>query len=194
MINTAINNYLDYDPVPEDSFLINLDTRTIIPPNSFEKDKNNYPIIAVKGDQLSETICFQCNRYFDNIDLSNNVFIYCQWKNQESGLKGISECKLVPTSNPQTIRFIWSLSNSSTSAQGQLIFSIRFMSYDNDNNIRYSLSTKNCIAIIENSLDYAWPDGEGNTNNYIEEFEILDGTHFTTAFKVVIDGGKVGEI
>ena len=129
-------------PLDEPHFIINPETRAIIIPSEFKKNG-----ISVQGDELSEIVYFEIDRFYDYKDL-NTSNIYIQWelpKGPNGTEVGVSTEHIRDIeSKPGKLIFGWALSNKITKNAGALKFSVRF--YDEieaaDKKILgYSLST-----------------------------------------------------
>lgn len=121
---------------PNGFFEIDLDERNIIPPVEYRD------FLAVAEEHMAETIYFEVDRYFDDVDLTTTNIIV-EYVNADG------EARIYPavlqdwTTNPGHIRFAWVLGNEATKAVGTLKFAIRFYSVDQQNRIFvYSLQTR----------------------------------------------------
>lgn len=115
-------------PVNESRFFIDANKRSVSIPLEF-------PFLAVRYDHCSETVYFEIDRYFDSVDLSQHTCIV-QFKNKDK-LGNVSEgYYLVPimdiTSIEGKIIFGWSIENAATKYAGDIEFSIRFYSIEED--------------------------------------------------------------
>lgn len=143
-------------PLDEEPFNIDLNTRTINVPASFNK------CASVQSDQLAETIIFTVDRYFDYMDLANTE-IYVQWTIPENKKDGIEEYNgatrvemvdLDTLKNESKIRFAWPLNDTITAHPGVVKFSVRFFRVDDSspNKLLYSLNTVDSSIIIKPAL------------------------------------------
>ena len=143
-------------PLDEEPFNIDLNTRTINVPASFNK------CASVQSDQLAETIIFTVDRYFDYMDLANTE-IYVQWTIPENKKDGIEEYNgatrvemvdLDTLKNESKIRFAWPLNDTITAHSGVVKFSVRFFRVDDSspNKLLYSLNTVDSSIIIKPAL------------------------------------------
>lgn len=170
-------------PVDEEIFVIDANTRTITVPPGFKKHG-----ISVQGDEIAEIIYFEIDRYFDATDLDTKQ-IYIQWENAPD-VKGNTEKNIsVPwikdiVSKPGKIIFGWPISSEITSRAGRIQFSVRFVSFTNDNppQLTYSFSTLTASANINPALDL---DVEG-----VDAFEIID--HNDLIFNRFVNSNVVG--
>lgn len=138
----------------EESFYIDLNTRTINVPQSFSK------CASVQNDQLAETIVFEVDRYFDFMDLAMTD-IHVQWtipENKKDGIEqyeGATKIEMIDLeSKPGKIKFAWPLNDSITSMAGSVNFSVRFSIVDHDNldKVYYNLNTTSSTIIIKPAL------------------------------------------
>lgn len=141
-------------PLDEDTFDIDLNTRTIKIPAVFAQAG-----VGVKGDEIAEVLYFKADRYFDAEDL-NNTEIYIEWTYTPSGngevVRGISkEWVRDVESEPGKIIFGWPISSSITKNVGAISFAPRFVKWADDEHkiIQYSLSTIPHTVMIKDTLD-----------------------------------------
>lgn len=133
-------------PADEEFFEINANTREIIIPEHVRRNG-----IAVQGDQAAEIVYFKINRFFDFTDL-NNTTIFIQWRRGE--VQGVSNFWIKDIeSNPDYLVFGWPLDNKITEEAGQLNFSIRFVQFDDNKKIVFSMSTLEASAIVNSTLN-----------------------------------------
>ena len=159
-------------PLDEPHFIINANTRAIEIPADFKKNG-----IAVQGDDISEVIYFEVDRYFDSTDL-NNCHIVIEWEapsnGNEPGMKSVS----IPSirdieSKPGKLIFDWIISDLITKNAGTIKFAVRFFEWEDANNeinttgervFGKSFNTLVAQAVIKPSIgfnpktDYANPD------------------------------------
>lgn len=192
-------------PLDEEPFNIDLNTRTITVPSSFNK------CTSVQNDVLAETIIFVTDRYFDFMDLAN-VNIYVQWTTPD-GFNGATRVEMRDLeSEPGKIKFAWPLNNLITKVPGTVKFAVRFFALDNNNEqtLAYSLNTLASEIIIKPALQ---PDGPSQVEkNIIDLFQkaiinsnyaatgvnppvqpafIAPGTDIAIGEKTIIDGKEV---
>lgn len=134
--------------VGEESFLVDLNSRTITVPTAFSK------IGGVQADQMAELLIFSADRYFDYMDLANTL-IYVQWQLPDAKhTTGATEITMIDLeTEPGKIRFAWPLHDIITEHSGVVRFSIRFFLFDNENKLSYSLNTLEANLIIKPALD-----------------------------------------
>lgn len=112
-------------PLNEEVFEISLDTRSINVPASFKKIAGG-KVGGVQADQMAELIIFECDRYFDYMDLANTE-IYVQWQlpNLDKTV-GATYITMKDLTTPGKIRFAWPLYDVITKHSGNVKFSVRF--------------------------------------------------------------------
>lgn len=137
----------------EDNFEINLNTREIKVPDAFKK------IGAVESDQMAEMFVFNCDRFYDHMDLSSTN-IYVQWELPVKDEDGNAIKKATPItiidleSVPGKIRFAWPLHNEITQAPGVVKFSVRFFNLNEDGKtLNYSLNTLDAQVTVKSVLN-----------------------------------------
>ena len=133
-------------------FYIDLDTREIIAPAG-------YPgFVGVTGEHKSEMITFQCDRYYENVDLASMVIVV-----EYVNANGEGRVCPIITRDFETfenqILFDWVLDSEITKSAGKVSFDVRFyMVGDADDEIAlnrglvYSLRTKPFESKILNTL------------------------------------------
>lgn len=145
--NEAYNSYSRFLmlPLEEPYFSINANSRSISVPAEFKTVGG----VGLTGDQIAETILFEIDRYFDFMDLINtNIFV--QWKKAD-GSESASRITLVDFTDNK-IRFGWPITNVLTDTNGKVEFSVRFISYSNEDNVVYSFNTLPANIEIKKSL------------------------------------------
>ena len=146
----------------EPFFEIEANTRDIDIPEMFRQG------VTVQGDDIAEIIYFKINRYFDAIDLAEKQIVI-QWQH-ESDVNSKSAngnnkqflsaaYKRSLSLAPGYIVFGWPLSKEVTSKSGNIHFSVRFYSLDEDpvtkeQFINYSFSTITKMIKIKPSLNF----------------------------------------
>lgn len=147
---------------PESGFFeIDLNSREITPPVEF-KD-----FFAIEREHFAETIYFEVDRYFDDVDLTmTNIIV--EYVNAD-GLARIFPAVLIDyQTNPGHLRFGWTVGSDATINAGTLTFSVRFYSVDPEKQIfTYSLSTVPYQTKILEGLR----DKEGNQINALEGYD-----------------------
>lgn len=121
---------------PSGFFKIDLDERSITPPAEYRD------FLAVAQEHMAETIYFEVDRFFDDVDLTTTNIII-------EYVNGKGDARIFPavlqdwTTNPGHIRFAWVLGNEATKTVGILKFAVRFYSVDQQEKIfTYSLQTR----------------------------------------------------
>lgn len=167
-----LDHTFDILPADEPFFEIDANTRVITVPSEFKKNG-----ISVKGDHLAEILFFSIDRYYDDIDLANDVSIFVQCEvpklSGDNGTK--SETYLCSTvykditilKNQGKMVFGWPINSLVTERQGVIKFSVRFIhtTTDPDTNkkkIDFSLSTLTASATVNPGLDFTFVDGESS--------------------------------
>lgn len=151
-------------PAQEGRFVIDANTRTITPPS----DVNKRPQfgantnVAVQGDEISEILYFEIDRYFDAMDLAN-MDIIIQWRPAGSDTSSLSAIyKKSVTLAPGKIVFGWPITNEITSHVGKIEYSIRFYRRGQDANgadtLIYSFSTLTHTINIQEALNFKLTD------------------------------------
>lgn len=136
----------DVNPDEEPVFEVDLNTRKITIPKNFQD-------LAVEGDHCAETVWFSLDRWFDGIDLTKKKFGVQYSGESGTGLIPITTYTTTgETSN--TILLGWLITHDVTSSPGQLTFSLRVFSLnDEDNSIEYSLNTNTVTSNIKKALN-----------------------------------------
>lgn len=131
---------------------------------------SKFPFLAVKHDHRAETIYFEINRYFDDVDLANHTCIIQYINKSKSG--EVSEGyhyvqKMDIESVEGKIVFGWMIENPATKFSGDIVFSIRFYTIIGDK-FDYNFNTKPACSTIVDTLQVC------NADDYIypSEFEI----------------------
>lgn len=142
-----IQNSVDVEytslPLNEPHFMIDANTRTItIPPE--------FGFLSVKNDHKAENIYFEIDRYFDYEDLSNHT---CIVQYSYKGFEGIYPVtSLDVESIDGKILFCWTIMNDATRDFGDINFSVRFYSIE-DNEYTYNFNTLTASSKILDTLD-----------------------------------------
>ena len=140
---------------PQGFFQIDLSDRTITPPAEFRD------FLAIAHDHRAETIYFEVDRYFDDVDLATTNIVI-EYVNEDGDARLYPAVLQDWTSNPGRIRFAWVPGNEATKTAGILKFVVRFFSVDPvDHIFTYSLLTKPYECRIMENLQ----DDEGNPIN-----------------------------
>ena len=137
-------------PSNEPRFIIDANSREINIPFEFS-------FLGVIGDHKAETIYFEIDRYFDDVDLSEHTCVI-QFVNKDSENKNINE-GLYPVTTMDIdsldgkIIFGWNIMNDATQIAGDIHFSIRFYSIDDNDKFTYNFNTLTANSIILDTLD-----------------------------------------
>lgn len=129
------------NPDEEPIIQIDADLRTITIPEALKN-------IAVVGDHLSETIYFNCPRYFDGEDLSNHTCII-RFINAGNEYGESEAVDLEPEET--TIKFGWAIDNQATKYSGDIDFTVQFET--TNNGIQYQWQTTPATLTILPALD-----------------------------------------
>jgi hypothetical protein len=134
----------------ESKFLIDANSRTIKIPTQFED------AAAICRDHDSETIYFEIDQYFDDVDLYQKSCII-QYVNANGGQYVFPVTDKYLTGKGKII-FAWDLNNNATAYAGQVRFSVRFYTLKNGV-YTYNWSTKPATINIGEGL-YITDSGE----------------------------------
>ena len=135
-------------PTTEPRFIIDSNSREIsIPPE--------FSFLGVQNDHRAETIYFEIDRYFDHEDLSKHTCVV-QFINKDSdgineGIYPITEMDLDTAEGK--IVFGWEICNAATQKVGDIVFSIRFYSINEDGDFSYNFNTLPSVSNILKSLN-----------------------------------------
>lgn len=143
--------YIMSNPQTEPKFIIDLNTRIIsIPPELY--------CVGIENDHNAETIYFETNRYFDDIDLYNASIAIQQ-------INGLGKKYVFPVvykyvdqseegESGERLSFGWTLSSDVLAAAGKIYFTVRFFELENNKNIfKYNLNTKIAEVQVEKGLN-----------------------------------------
>ena len=137
-------------PSNEPRFIIDANSREINIPFEFS-------FIGVIGDHKAETIYFEIDRYFDEIDLSTHTCVIQFINKNPKTLKFNEGLYPVTTMDVNSIDgkiiFGWNIMNDATQIAGDIHFSIRFYSIDSNNKFTYNFNTVTANSIILDTLD-----------------------------------------
>jgi hypothetical protein len=139
------------NPDTEAKFTIDANTRTIKIPNQFQDNA------AICRDHESETLYFEIDRYFDNVDLYDKSCIV-QYINANGGQYVFPVTDKYMSDDTNKIIFAWDLNSNATAYPGTVKFSIRFYSLEN-NVYTYNWGTKPSAITIGEGL-YITDSGE----------------------------------
>lgn len=163
-------------PGDEPRFIIDANSRIITIPDSFT-------FLGVLNDHNAETVYFEIDRYYDQMDLSTQTCIV-QFESVSSSGTKISEgfypvSKLDVDTVPNKIIFGWEIQNDATAYAGNVFFSVRFYSTKkgedgivfvyNFNTTAVSLPVKDSL----NTADKAVAIEPGETQTLTEYFVSL---------------------
>lgn len=137
-------------PSNEPRFIIDANSRKINIPFEFS-------FLGVIGDHKAETIYFEIDRYFDDVDLSEHTCIVQFINKNPKTLKCNEGLYPVTTMDINSIDgkiiFGWNIMNDVTQIAGDIYFSIRFYSIDSNNKFTYNFNTLTANSIILDTLD-----------------------------------------
>lgn len=147
-------------PSTETIYNVDLNKRTIEAPE----------FLSVETDHFSETVYFQVDRYYDNMDLTNTVCII-QYENKnakkEDGTPAGGYAYLVPFYDIQhfkdenKILIPWAIGGPATAAAGDVDFAIRFYQVSADGQqIVYSLNTLPSHSKVLHGMNVVTEDNE----------------------------------
>jgi len=157
-------------PVDEGTFDIDANTRKIEIPTEFMTSG-----IAVKGDEIAETLYFTIDRYFDVTDLYYKD-ILVQWKNAD-GDEGLSLTYNKSLSyKPGYVTFGWPITSEITKAAGPVQFSVRFYDRfedDNSSYLTYSFSTLTATVKVNPALDFDISDEDAITATIVDKSKMI---------------------
>ena len=135
-------------PADEPRFTIETNSRNIIVPSEFS-------FLSVQNDHRAETIYFEIDRYFDNVDLSQHAcvvqFINKSGTTINEGTYPVTSMDI--DSVDGKIVFGWEIRNDATQLTGDITFSVRFYSIDNNGNFTYNFNTLTASSYILPSLN-----------------------------------------
>ena len=137
-------------PSNEPRFIIDANSREINIPFEFS-------FLGVIGDHKAETIYFEIDRYFDDVDLSEHTCVIQFINKNPQTLKFNEGLYPVTTMDVNSIDgkiiFGWNIMNDVTQIAGDIHFSIRFYSIDSNNKFTYNFNTLTANSIILDTLD-----------------------------------------
>lgn len=145
-------------PLDEPPFVINMDTRVITVPSVFQTNG-----FGVKGDANAEIVFFECDRYYDGVDLGamipglladgdpSKCNCVVQWQNVVSNEAGNSSVILADILDDKLI-FGWMITAKMTSRPGTIRFAVRWTQLKDDE-IVYSISTQEASCQVKSTID-----------------------------------------
>lgn len=153
-------------PSTEPRFLINANKRKITIPSEFS-------FLAVRYDHQAETVYFEIDRYFDDVDLSQHTCIVQFVNKDEYG--NVSEGYYrIPVMDVTTVEgkiiFGWLIENPATKYAGGIEFSVRFYSITGEGDeakFLYNINTVPSKSTILDTLQI-----HGTEYSHPSEFEI----------------------
>ena len=135
-------------PADEPRFTIETNSRNIIVPSEFS-------FLSVQNDHRAETIYFEIDRYFDNVDLSQHTcvvqFINKSGTTINEGTYPVTSMDIDSVDGKMV--FGWDIRNDATQLTGDITFSVRFYSIDNNGNFTYNFNTLTASSYILPSLN-----------------------------------------
>ena len=179
-------NILIRIPADEPVYEVNLDTRVISPP----------PFLGVEADHEAEYIYFECDRYYDSIDLSQCICAV-QFKNA----KHEEYMYIIPAydtlSVPNKLIFAWNIQSPVTKYGGVVQFSFKFFKIDKaSGELLYELNTLVC----KTKVLVGWASKDGANHNYnqftvdevLTSFSQADNQDFWTKIQTIYDAAISG--
>lgn len=150
-----------YSTLPSDEprFIIDANTRSITIPPEFQ-------FLGVKNDHKAETVYFEIDRYFDTVDLSTHTCVVQFSNSSNSGLYPVTVMDTETVDGK--IIFGWEIMNDVTAIVGNINFSVRFYSVDENSQFIYNFNTLTANSVILDTLDV---DNPGVVENYPSELE-----------------------
>ena len=149
-IQNSANVTFTHLPSNEPRFIIDANSREINIPFEFS-------FLGVIGDHKAETIYFEIDRYFDDVDLSEHTCVIQFINKNPETLKFNEGFYPVATMDVNSIDgkiiFGWNIMNDATQIAGDIHFSIRFYSIDSNNEFTYNFNTLTANSIILDTLD-----------------------------------------
>ena len=149
-IQNSANVTFTHLPSNEPRFIIDANSRKINIPLEFS-------FLGVIGDHKAETIYFEIDRYFDDVDLSEHTCVIQFINKNPQTLKFNEGLYPVTTMDVNSIDgkiiFGWNIMNDATQIAGDIHFSIRFYSIDSNNKFTYNFNTLTANSIILDTLD-----------------------------------------
>lgn len=135
-------------PADEPRFTIDSNSRNITVPSEFS-------FLSVQNDHKAETIYFEIDRYFDDVDLSQHTcviqFINKSGSTINEGTYPVTSMDI--DSVDGKIVFGWEICNDATQLTGDITFSVRFYSIDDNGNFTYNFNTLTANSFILPSLN-----------------------------------------
>lgn len=146
-IQQNTNSLLTRVPPSEPIITINLNSREIILPTEFST------FLSVEKDHAAETVYFEVDRYYDDVDLADLTCVV-------EYVNAAGEGRIFPVvlkdvdSKAGKMIFGWLLSGDVTKKAGDIHFAVRFYSiYPNNSYFAYNLGTLPCTAKILQGME-----------------------------------------
>ncbi|MBE5925576.1 MAG: hypothetical protein E7270_01085 [Lachnospiraceae bacterium] len=145
-----------YIPLDEDRIVVDLDTREMFLPDSLTD------FIAMTNDHRSQTVYFEVDRYFEDVDLAGLTCCVEYVTPEDKENKVESRFRLYPITLKSMIKqgttekllLAWNLGSEATSQAGVLSFALHFFKVNFETeSLAYSLYTKPCFGNILEGLE-----------------------------------------
>lgn len=147
-------------PVDEPHFMIDANTRKVEVPEAFKQNG-----IAVVGDEVSEVLFFEIDRFYDATDLSQQdiAFFWSHTADKDNTIYSTPAFFSVVESNfegDDKLIFGWPITSDLTRMAGKITFSVRFFKKDDTvvgdeaYSLLYSLSTQPQTVNVSSGLVY----------------------------------------
>lgn len=133
-------------PEEEPRFLIDLDQRTITIPDEFT-------FLGVLNDTSAETIYFEMNRFFDDVDLSQHTIVvqFLSSGEEEDRSEGIFPVTDIDLDTlPGKIVFGWTIKSEVTAHAQDVAFAVRIYTLEEGDDEAYRFSY--CLNTVPNTL------------------------------------------
>lgn len=148
-------------PPDEPIYKIDLNTRTIEAPN----------FLSVQYDHCAETLYFEVDRYYDNIDL-NNFHCVVQFQNADPNNRKKGFIYYVPyfdiITKENKIIFPWVIEGAATAFSGDVTFSIKFYYLNANGEYSYNLNTLTSKSKVLHGMDAL-----SESENYIYDADTI---------------------
>lgn len=136
-------------PLDEDRIIVDLDSRVITLPDSLSD------FFAIAEDHRSQTVYFEVDRYFEDVDLAN-ITCAVEYINPANQLRlyPITLKDIDTLYSEKKMILAWSLGSEATSQGGTLKFALHFFKTNHETKtLAYSLHTLPCEATILGGMD-----------------------------------------
>lgn len=172
-------------PLDEPHLIIDANQRTI----NTKPFTDAGGVLSVQGDEISEIVFFEVDRYFDSTDLSQ-MQIAIQWKNKQDEGSTPAFIRIVQASKDkldEKLIFGWPITSEVTKVAGAVQFSVRF--YDrvvDSEEFNYSLvtlpATLNIGASLSAVLDEdSMDDPRPTILSRLSNSRVLGGSEYAVA-------------